>query len=340
MNNNKSLARIAVIGAGAWGTAIANLIAKNFTNVLKNPILLIASDWQVINEINNHHSNSQFLPKVKLSRNLKACSDLENEIKNVDLLFIVTPSQTIFEILKKISNCKLKPSIGLVICSKGFDFTRQKFLSELVEDFLPRKNYAILSGPNFASEVAIEAPTVTNIASKNKKFADKVSALLQNDYFKSQYLGDVLTVQLCGIFKNIMAIGCGIIDGLNLGQNAKSALILQGINEIILICKKLKISDDLNNPAGFGDIFLTCSSTKSRNNSLGFRIASGKKYSEIKKSENKTYEGVIATKSIAKLAKKLRIELILCKTIDQILSKNLSIEEIKILITKSILSNE
>ncbi len=340
MNNNKSLGRIAVIGAGAWGTAIANLIAKNFANVLKNPICLIANDCQVINEINNHHSNSQFLPKVKLSKNIKACGHLENEIKNIDLVFIVTPSQTIFEVLKKISSFKLKPSIGLVICSKGFDFARQKFLSELVEDLLPKKNYAILSGPNFASEVAVEAPTITTIASKDKKFANKVSALLQNDYFKSQYSRDVLTVQLCGIFKNIMAIGCGIIDGLNLGQNAKSALILQGINEIILICKKLKISDDLNNPAGFGDIFLTCSSTKSRNNLLGFRIASGKKYSEIKKSENKTYEGVIATKSIAKLAKKLQIELILCKTIDQILSKNLSIAEIKILITKSILSNE
>jgi glycerol-3-phosphate dehydrogenase (NAD(P)+) len=337
---NKFPLRIVVIGAGAWGSAIANLIAKNFTNVKKNPICLIANDQQIINEINNHHCNSQFLPKVKLSKNIKACSDLENEIKNSDLVFIVTPSQAISKILKKISGYRLKPEIGLVICSKGFDFTRQKFLSELVEDFLPGKNYAILSGPNFASEVALNAPTITSIASKNKKFADKIAVLLQNDYFKSQYSKNILTIQLCGIVKNIMAIGCGIIDGLDLGQNAKSALILQGINEIILICKKLKISSDLNNPAGFGDIFLTCSSTKSRNNLLGFRIASGKKYSEIKKSENKTYEGVIATKSIAKLAKKLQIELVLCKTIEQILSKDLSIAEIKILITKSILSNE
>ena len=98
MNNNKSLGRIAVIGAGAWGTAIANLIAKNFANVLKNPICLIANDAQVINEINNHHSNSQFLPKVKLSNNIKACGNLENEIKNIDLVFIVTPSQTILQV--------------------------------------------------------------------------------------------------------------------------------------------------------------------------------------------------------------------------------------------------
>ncbi len=346
VKTNKSLAKILVIGAGAWGTAIANLIAKNITKNnlksdqnLKNQIGLIANNQEIVNEINNHHRNHQFLPNVELSKIIKASDDLKTQIKNVDLVFIVTPSQTIFKILKNIADAKLKTAIGIVICSKGFDFTKQKFLSELIEDLLPKSNYAILSGPNFAGEVASEAPTLTTIASKNKKFANQVSALLQNDYFKSKYSQNVITTQLCGIFKNIIAIGCGIIDGLNLGQNAKSALILQGIAEISLICKKLKISDDLNNPAGFGDIFLTCASTKSRNNMLGFRIATSKKYLEIQK-EHKTYEGVIATKSIAKLAKKLQIKLILCQSIDQILSKNFSIKEIKILITKSILSNE
>lgn len=340
VKNNLST-KIVVIGAGVWGSTIANLIAKNsLQSNLKNQICLISNVNQVVDEINNHHTNQQSLPGFKLSRLIVASSDIKGQIKDADFVFIVTPSQTIYEILKNISGVKLKARMGVVICSKGFDFARQKFLSQLIEEFLPKKNYAILSGPNFASEVANQVPTITTIASKNKKFVGQIANLLENNHFKSRYSSNVITTQLCGIFKNIIAIGCGLIDGLDLGQNAKSALILQGVDEIGLICKKLKISDDLANPAGFGDIFLTCSSTKSRNNLLGFKLAKGKKYLEIKKSENKTYEGVDATKSMLKLAKKLKIELILCKTIEQILSKNFSAKEIKNLITKSILSNE
>ncbi len=141
---------------------------------------------------------------------------------------------------------------------------------------------------------------------------------------------------MCGVIKNIMAIGCGIIDGLNLGQNTKAALVNKGIEEILLLCEALKIETDLTTPACFGDIFLTCASSKSRNNALGAMLASGKGYAEISKENHKTFEGAIAAKSMVNLAKKLKIELILSQTIAQILDSSYNTDKIKNLIIKAI----
>jgi glycerol-3-phosphate dehydrogenase (NAD(P)+) len=338
--------KVVIIGAGAWGSAITNLIAENFSNQatikahfkLDNKVFLVANDKNVIEEINHHHTNHKFLPKVKLNQNIDASDDLENSVKDADFIFIVTPSIAVLKTLKKISAFKLKLNVGFIICSKGLDSGRQKFFSEIFEEFLPSKKYAILSGPNFAIEVALKIPTITTLASKDKKFADKVSTLLDNSYFRCQYFDDVITTQICAIVKNIIAIGCGIIDGFNMGQNAKSALVSKGINEILLLCQKLSANSNLSNAAGFGDIFLTCSTTKSRNNLLGYKIAKGRKYFDLIKEENKTFEGASSVKSIVKLSKSLKIKLDLCETINQILFKNLNIQKIKTLIIQAILS--
>ena len=134
-----------------------------------------------------------------------------------------------------------------------------------------------------------------------------------------------------------MAIGCGIIEGYGMGVNAKSALLMKGIEEIQLICKKLKISEDISHSAGFGDIFLTCSSTKSRNNTLGHLIAQGKSYEQIVKKTNNTFEGYYSAKAISKIAKKLEIKLDLCQKINEILNSNYSKKEIKQQISQIIL---
>ena len=317
--------KIVVIGAGAWGTALANLLAQN-NSAKEFDVCLIANKKEVVDEINQQHSNRNFLPNINLSYNLKSSQNLEEEALQADFIFVVTPSTATAELLQKIAQFNLKTNCGLVICSKGLETSNLKFFHQIIEEILPQKNYAILSGPNFAAEVASETPTITTIAARKPDFAKKVVDLLNNKYFKAEIAQDVVAAEICAIVKNIMAIGCGIVDGLGLGQNTKAALVTQGIAEIKILCQNFSSSGEINNAAGFGDIFLTCASTKSRNNSLGLLIAQGKQ-SNIDK--NKTYEGVIGAKAISQLAAKLGITLPICQTINNILQNNFAKEEIK-----------
>ena len=227
--------KIIVIGAGAWGTAIADLLARN-----SNQVFLSANRRDILDEINHKNTNHRFLPKIKLSRNIKAIGDFKNGITSADLVFIVTPSSSATKIFEQISRAKIKKNCGFVICSKGIERKSLLLLSDAFEKICGNKNYAVLSGPNFALEVASQEPTVTTIASKNKKLAREVIAVLSNENFQAQYFNDSRTAEICGVVKNIIAIGCGIVDGLGLGVNAKSAVVMKGISEIQLLCKKLK----------------------------------------------------------------------------------------------------
>ncbi len=324
--------KILVIGSGAWGSAIANLIAQNSYQVF-----LSAVEKNIVEEINSKHTNQAFLPNIKLSPKIKAIEDFSGIISSCDFVFIVTPSPASAEVFSKIAQAKIKKSCKFIICSKGLEQGSLMLLSDAFEKITGNKNYTVLSGPNFALEVANKTPTVTSIASKNKKIAQAVIKILNNDYFSATYFNDPRTAEICGIVKNIIAIGCGMADGIGLGVNGKSALLIKGIEEIQILCKKFKASPNLSSPAGFGDIFLTCSSAKSRNNSLGSLIAQGKSYKEIVKETGNTYEGVASAKSVAILAKKLKLRLILCETIDQIISNHFSPKQIKEKLLKAII---
>jgi len=323
MKNENS--KVMVIGSGTWGTALANHLAINNCAVYLNSI-----DQDVINEINQKNSNSKYFPNLKLHKNIKAGSELKNDS---DLVFIVVPSVVIKDVFEKISKNNFKKTCGFVICSKGFEGKTLSLLSDSFERITKNKNYAVLSGPNFAVEVAREVPSVTTIASKNKKIAQKIIQILNNENFKALYFKDPRTAEICGIVKNILAIGCGMVDGLELGVNTKSALLVKGIAEIQALCKKIKASTDLANPAGFGDIFLTCSSTKSRNNSLGMLLALGKE-----PDKNTTYEGMNSAKIIVEFAKKYKLKLDLCEAISKIIVGKFSQNEIKSRLIKAILS--
>ncbi len=331
--SKKNPKKIIVIGAGSWGTAIANLLAQN-----SNEVFLVANRVEIIDEINQNQSNQRFLPDVKLNKNIQAIADFSTEIKTADLVFIVTPSSSATEIFQKIQENKPAKKCGFVICSKGFEHETLLLLSDAFEKITKLKNYAVLSGPNFAIEVAHQEPTVTTIASRKKKLAKEVIEVLNNDNFQAHYFKDPRTAEICGIVKNIIAIGCGIVEGLGLGVNAKSAVVMKGISEIQLLCKKMKASSEINHAAGFGDIFLTCSSTKSRNNSLGVMLAQGKSYAQIVKETKKTYEGEFSAEAVSQIAKKLKLQLDLCEEIHQILTRKHTPNKIRSIISKSILS--
>lgn len=314
--------KITVIGAGAWGTAIANLLAQN--NLQVCTISDLSEIAQEINQKNTHPA----LSGIKLSPNLTSSTDLEESASAADLIYIVVPSSVVSLIIDQLTKIELKTNCGFVICTKGLDHDSLKFFHQIIEEKLPHHPVAVLAGPNFAIEVAQKCPTVTNIASKDQNFANSVIAAMQNDYFKPIYLDNVLIAEISSIVKNIMAIACGISDELDLGENCKAALIVQGLSEIQTLATALgEKNPNTENAAGFGDIFLTCATTKSRNNTLGHLLGKGEKYSDLKKT--KTFEGALNADSINRLASKLGVELKLCQTIHQILSEEQSIDQIK-----------
>ncbi len=301
--------KILVIGAGAWGTALANHLAGN-----DNSVYLYTKHLTTLQEINQQKTNFQKLPNIILHPNLLATN---NYNQNVDIVFIVVPSANCFEVFQQIAKTNFHPQTIFVLCSKGFGMQNEQInlLSEVFSKITNHQNFAILSGPNFALEVANKQPTITTIASKNYNIAKEIILCLNNEYFFAQYCADVLTTELAGIFKNIMAIGCGFLDALDFGYNTKSALVCRGIAEIKILCSFFKTESNLGTPAGFGDIFLTCSSNQSRNYRFGFAL--GKKQ-DI--NQNTTYEGAVACNLLADFAIKQQISLDLCKVVAKIIN--------------------
>ncbi len=325
---------ILVIGAGTWGTAIANVLADNSNNVVLSSI-----EEDVINEINSHHSTKKYLPNVELSPNLKAIGNYNEFLVSCDLIFIVVPSQVVAQVFKDLSQKKSIPKDCLfIICSKGLEPSSLNLLTDSFAELNPDKKYAVLSGPNFAIEVANRMPTITNICTTDQEISKPIIEALNNSYFKAIYDSQPVTAEICGIVKNILAIGCGIIDGLDLGVNAKAAIITYGTQEIKTLCRFFDCDGFIATPAGFGDIFLTCSSNKSRNNSLGRKLASGKKYKYIIKEEKTTFEGAISASSVCKLAQQNQINLPLCQTIHDIIYQDFSVDEIKQKIIKTLIN--
>ncbi|MFC1659392.1 NAD(P)H-dependent glycerol-3-phosphate dehydrogenase [Pseudomonadota bacterium] len=328
---------ISVLGAGCWGTGIANLMANN-----GHKVTVWARKKKVAEEINKKRTNKQYLPKAKLNKNIYAETSLEESIKNNELIFLVIPAQTVRSVCERIKETlkeiKQKFSPSFVVCAKGIEKNSLKLMNEVITEYFPKADVAILSGPNFAVEIVELLPAVTTVATKNKRFFDRIAKLLDSKSFKCHYSNDIVTTEVAGMMKNVVAIASGITVGLELGENAKASIIMQGFNEIGRFCDAMGGNkNNLNNAAGIGDIILTAGSRKSRNMSLGLEIGKGKKLEEILKGCNKTFEGLETSKSLIKLANKLGINVPLCKAVAKILKDNKKREEIDKIIRDIIL---
>lgn len=325
--------KITIIGAGAWGSALAQHLARN-----SHQVFLQVIDKNQCQEINQLSSNSRYLPNIKLNTAIIATLDWNLDS---DFVFIVVPSKNLSEIFIEIAQRNFKKSCCFVICSKGIIATpKLSLISDYFAEITGLKNHVSLLGPNFAIEVANSLPTFTTIASPNKELAKKVIKILNSPTFSAIYFKDQRTAEISGAIKNIMAIGCGMLEGLSLGQNCKAALILKGISEIQLMCKAVGASSDLANPAGFGDIFLTCSSDKSRNYSLGVAIAKGENLLIAKSDNIATYEGAVAAKLVVEFAKSYKINLELCCAVLKLLSQKIPKNQIKSVLIAAIFNPE
>ena len=310
---------IGVMGGGAWGTTVAKLLSDKNSNVL-----LWAKETQVKKDIEKTRINKTYLNKIKLNKSLKITNHLE-DLSELDILFVVIPTQYIQATLKPLKRI-IKRNCILVNCAKGIDIRSTSLISEVINKTLPSNRLAIMSGPNFALEIALGKPTATLIATQKISDAKYIANLISSKTFRPYLSNDIIGAQICGAMKNVYAIGCGIIVGKNFGENAVASVIARSFAEIKSVGKKLGAQPEtLSGLSGLGDLFLTCSSNKSRNFSLGFDLAKGKELENLLRNKKTIAEGAYTVKAIKKLGKKLKLSLPLNDAIYKILYQNKNI---------------
>lgn len=302
---------IGIVGAGAWGTAIALVASDNAHNVL-----VWAREPEVVQEINSTRSNERFLPGACLGSSVTATGSLE-DLRSCEMIILATPTQFIRPLL---SELELSDKI-VVNLAKGIEIGTHYRVSEIVAQVATNvMSYAVLSGPSHAEEVMQRMPTTVVCASSDIATAKKVQEVLSTPAFRVYTSTDVVGVEIGGALKNIIAIAAGIIDGIGLGDNTKAALITRGLAEIARLASALGAEPQtLYGLAGLGDLYVTCSSRHSRNRLVGDRIGRGETLQQITASMSAVAEGVTTTRAALELASSVGVELPITQKVADIL---------------------
>jgi glycerol-3-phosphate dehydrogenase (NAD(P)+) len=308
---------IGVIGAGSWGTTLANLLAKKGLDVV-----LWVYEADLAARMALTRVNDLYLPGVELDRRLEVTSDLGQATVNRALLLLVCPSQVMRRVVEQ---CRpvLHPDSLLVSAAKGIENDTLLTMSEVLAEVLGQDitgRSAFLSGPSFAREVAEEQPTAVAVAAENKDVADTVQKLFSTEYFRVYTNNDVMGVELGGALKNVIALAAGVSDGLGFGYNTRAALITRGLAEIARLGEaKGALPATFAGLAGMGDLVLTCTGDLSRNRKVGMELGQGRKLNDILGSMHMVAEGVKTTLSAYQLARKLGAEVPIIEQMYQIL---------------------
>ncbi|MGB5983715.1 MAG: NAD(P)H-dependent glycerol-3-phosphate dehydrogenase [Desulfobacterales bacterium] len=314
--------KIGVVGAGSWGTALANLLAKK-----GYPIDQWVFEPEVKAQMAAQGENQLFLPGVKLSPNLTPSGDLAQVVSGKDLVLIVVPSHVMRHVAGEMEP-RLNPGAILVSASKGIENTTHLTMTGILQEVLPQirpARLAVLSGPSFAKEVAARAPTVVTAACRDEGVAQQVQQVFATPYFRVYTHTDVLGVELGGAVKNVIAIASGIIDGLGLGLNTRAALITRGLTEIRRLGINLGAQPrTFTGAAGIGDLILTCTGTLSRNYTVGKKIGQGMTLAQILGEMKMVAEGVKTARSVYNLSRKRGVEMPISQAIYRVLYEDLA----------------
>lgn len=305
--------KIAVIGGGAWGTALAMTAVK-----AGNEVLMWARESETVNEINETHRTS-FLPAAVLPTALQATNDMEKALQEADVVLLVAPAQFTRSVFEQM-NAFLNPKTPVVLCAKGIELNTGLLLSEVVHQINPHTRLVVLSGPGFAAEVAKERPTAVTVASDDSVLAELVCQTLKTDYFRPYSSTDLITPQVCGAIKNVLAIASGISDGCELGDNARAALITRGLAEMSRFAVALGgQKESVLGLSGIGDLVLTANSHQSRNYSCGSEIGQAGWAKPVLDRCTKTVEGVATASSVFKRAQLLGVDMPICQAVEEII---------------------
>ena len=313
--------KIGVIGAGAWGTAIAQMLTREGQSVL-----LWALEPDVVDAINSRHENTAFLPGVKLNPALRATAHL-GDLAGSDALFCVTPAQHTRATLTRLESW-FKPHAPVVLCSKGIELATGKFMTEVLAEELPDAVPAVMSGPSFAIDVAKGLPTAVTLAIRDAALGAELIQAVSTPTFRP-YLGtDLLGAEIGGAVKNVLAIACGIALGKGLGRSAHAALIARGYAEMTRVALAMGAeAETLTGLSGLGDLVLTCSSETSRNMSLGLALGEGKSLAEVLGARHSVTEGVATAPVLRQLARARGVEMPICEAVAAVVEGEISVDE-------------
>lgn len=303
---------IAILGAGSWGTAIAIQLARS-----GHSVMLWSHQSQHVKEMQEQAVNGRYLPAIPFPETLLPCDDLQHCMSTAHDIIVAVPSHAFATVLAQI---KQKPS-ALSWLTKGLDPTTHQLLSQLVKDrYGEAFPLAIIAGPSFAREVAEGLPTALVIASCHTAYQQHLSTLLHHAPLRIYLSADLIGVQLCGIVKNVLAIACGISDGLGYGANAKALLITRGLAEMSALGLSMGASrETFTGLAGMGDLVLTCTDNQSRNRQFGLQLGKGISISEASKTVNQVIEGQSNAAQVCALALEKNIEMPICEAVNAIL---------------------
>lgn len=314
--------RIGVIGAGAWGTALAMAAARAGAEVV-----LQARETEVVESVNARHENSLFLPGIALDPAIRATASM-TDAADVDALLLVTPAQHLRAACRALKP-DLKPGVPVIICAKGIEIETGSLMSEAAEAELGSQPVAVLSGPTFAAEVAKGLPTAVTLAIRDEALGRRLLAALGGRTFRPYLSDDLVGAQVGGAVKNVLAIACGIVHGRNLGDNARAALITRGLAEIARLGARLGArAETLMGLSGLGDLTLTCSSLQSRNMSLGAALGQGRSLEEVLGERRSVAEGVYTARAVTKLAAEKGVDMPLCQAVDALLNQGADLDAI------------
>lgn len=322
MSENK---HIVIIGAGAWGTALAQAMSRG-----DHKISLVAQTPAHAHELNHHQENKMYFPGIPLDSKIEFTHEVEI-LKSADTILWVIPTQYTSQLLKEIKDF-IPSHIPIVICSKGIDcshfpVTKESLLSVIISKLI-NNPLAVLSGPNFAKEIAQGLPAAATLAAPTLEQAEGLIKTLTTPLFPLYPSDDIIGVQIAGAIKNVIAIANGILLGRELGQNAQAVLLSRGLQEI----KNLGLAmgakaETFFSLAGMGDFILTCTSTQSRNTSVGAALGQGQTLDDFLASRNSVSEGVYTAKAVHSLATYYQVNMPVCEAVYQLLEKKISVDE-------------
>ena len=312
---------VAVLGAGAWGTALAQVAAA-----AKRAVTIWAREPEVVEGINQNQENHLYLPGIRLNPVIRATNELEY-VAQAELILAVPPAQHMRATLKALKP-HLKPQTPIVLCAKGVERGTLALMTDVLREEIPDRTPAVLSGPGFAKDVARGLPTATTVASPDQDLAKRIVATIGLPTFRPYVADDLIGAEIGGAVKNVIAIACGVADGRKLGDGARAALITRGFAELTRLGLAMGAkAETLSGLCGLGDLVLTCASMSSRNTSLGAALGEGRKLADILAERRSVAEGMESAPAVVALAAKYNVEMPISAAVEAIIAERISIDE-------------
>ena len=315
------MARIGVIGGGAFGTAMACVVRRS-----GHEVVIWAREPEVVAAINNDRLNPVFLPGVRLVPGIVATSEL-GQAASADFLLLAPPAQHMRAVTAQLRP-HLQDGTPVVTCSKGIERGTCALMSQVVAETLPAARVAVLSGPSFANEISIDLPTAVALACADPALGERLAQDIQNPRFRILVTDDVAGAQLGGVLKNVLAIACGVVTGKKLGNNARAMLVALGLAETARLGLPMGARlETFMGLAGIGDMDLSCHSPNSRNMSLGIALGEGRKLHDVLGERVTVQEGVHSAAGVAALARRHGVEMPITAAVDRVLNHGADLDE-------------